>query len=160
MLVQQTVFYLAQRIHKNGGALAQVGHPLSIQLQTGTTLVVVTRPDGNTDSMSPNTRENERIIRYEKTDMAGLYSFEEANGKNDGIHVSYISVIPNPTESEVEAVTTAEAEEALQVDHASNTSESSGRLSNTHAQRKNIWPYVLAGLFLLLASEALLVIRD
>ena len=159
-LVQQTVFYLAQRIQKNGGALTQVGHPLSLQLQPGTTQVVVTRPNGEIDSMSPNTQKNDRVIRYEKTNLAGLYSFEEANGDNDEIHVSYISVIPNPSESEVEAITLAEAEKTLQTDNAVESQEPTGRVSNTHSQRNNIWPYVLAGLFFLLASEAILVIRD
>jgi hypothetical protein len=159
-LMQELVLYLGGRLDGDGPQSVRVGEPLSIPVAAGEGRIAVERPDGKSQEVEPTGAGTGGALRYENTDIPGIYVITRQGQDGTNAKRELSAVSPDPRESDVRSVDVAAAEASLRKTGEGGAERPAVRLSRTDERRTNVWPYVLAGLFALLLSEALVVFRS
>jgi hypothetical protein len=158
-LVQQLTLHLADRLERAVPSAVLVGEPYPIQLAEGTERVVVEAPDGHTDVFDRPMRDGVRSVAYDETTAIGVYTVRKTmEGIGEPV-IERFAVNPDPREMDTARLSVSAVIDSLEPGDGSDTRRVAP-LTGDSPWRTNLWPYVLVGLFGLLISETLLVVRS
>lgn len=160
-LLQQLIRYLGGKMERDVGGALRVGEPTTVPVPEGEGPLTLERPDGSEVPMGEVRRDVEPLLEVTQTDVVGHYTLRRASnqatatvfavnadrdesdlGLADLVAVRDVLKRPGAGTKLPEAVMTAAAEQVVPDEN-----------------RTRVWPAVLFGLFLLLASETWLVIK-
>lgn len=159
-VVQELLLYLAGRSEETLPSGVEVGEAVRIPVSETDRRITVERPNGIVDELSDPQRAGGQL-RYERTDLAGVYALRRYQDGAEEPSIEHFAVVPSPAESDLRAFDVARVEEVLAPQEGQEAlSHPAVRLSRTDDRRTNVWPFVLAGLFALLLSEAVVVLRS
>ena len=155
-LVQQLVLHLAGRLDRPMRPSALVGEAWPIELEATLERLVVEGPDGQTTEIDDPLKDGKGPLSFEATGRAGVYTVRKWL-EGGAARTERFAVNPDPREMDPAPTAAADLLGRLAPGEASGPGVAA--LATTSPWRTNLWPYVLAALFALLASEALLVVR-
>lgn len=155
-LVQQLVLHLAGRLDRPMRPAALVGEAWPIELEATLERLVVEGPGGQTTEIDDPLADGKGPLSFRETGRAGVYTVRKWL-EGGAERVERFAVNPDPREMDPSATGAGALLERLAPGEASGPGVAV--LATTSPWRTNLWPYVLAALFALLASEALLVVR-
>ena len=166
-LVQRVCQYLGRALDRPGGPGHLVGEGLHVPLPEGVGPLMLVQPDG-TEVPREETPDDAAAgtLYVEAPDQVGQYLLMRAGDRRHGVH---FAVNADRAESDLTPVT-AETERAaiaeltrdngvlpdVGVDEPTLTAAAAGGDTRSTI----LWPYILAGLFLLFGAEAWLVVRS
>lgn len=160
-LVQQLALYLAGDLDGDRGAVAAVGDVVTVRAPQGQGALTLERPDGATVSLGDAAGER---LQIDETDVVGHYVVRR--GAPTRGHAAAFTINADRAESDLTPAAPAEIAQLLERPGAGSALASAAQeepdalsAASTSPNRTNLWPPVLVMLFVLLASEAWLVIR-
>lgn len=158
-LVQQLVLYLGGRLVSGNPADVLVGESVSVRVQTGDSRLVIEAPDGKTTEIDHLGDLVEGVVHFDDTNLPGVYTVSRYRAESTTASVDAFAVNVPPNESTLTKMTIDTILDALTTDSEAGQEKPTLMLSRTDERRTNVWPYLLAGLFVLLMSEAILFVR-
>ncbi|TNF30252.1 MAG: hypothetical protein EP329_13985 [Deltaproteobacteria bacterium] len=166
-LVQRACQYLGRALDRPGGPGHLVGEGLHVPLPDGGGPLVLVQPDG-TEIPREETADDIAAgsLYVEAPDQVGLYLLMRAGDRR---HAVRFAVNADRVESDLTPVT-AETERAVIAEMTRNNGivpdagvaepAMIAAAAGGEARSTILWPYILAGLFLLFGAEAWLVVRS
>ncbi|MGM0577833.1 MAG: BatA domain-containing protein [Myxococcota bacterium] len=159
-LLQQTVLYLGGKLAERGGGGTVVGEVARVPVPEGEGSLVLERPDGR--EVAPlEPVPGEEVFAITETDAVGHYTLRRRVGDREA---TIFAVNGDRAESDLTRADLVDVRAVLERPGPGAAPAPGGEeVAAAEApsdQRQKIWPFVLVGLFWLLASEAWLVIRS
>lgn len=162
-LVQRIAGYLARALDRAGGAGFTVGEEIKAKIPDGSGPLVLVAPDGSESPLEAV--EDSPTVFVGMPSMAGHYAVMRAGERERALP---FAVNVDRKESDLRAVSEAVMTEVAgvlmrdngvlpSVDTLSETEIAQG--TTNEGGRTVLWPFILAGLFLLFGSEAWLLVR-
>jgi hypothetical protein len=159
-LMQQLMVYLSGRLDASAPVGLTVGDPATLALSEGDERLVVVRPDGRTDEFDVPRSRARSEVSFEATRWAGIYAVEHYRGAGVQSAVEHFAVGLDPSESDVARISADLAQARVAADSGEREALApTFRYAGEDDGRTNVWPFFLAGLFVLLLSEAFVVVR-
>jgi len=157
--LQQTLLYLAGRLGDDAKRTAMVGDMVAVPPPQGEGKVTLTRPDGATRDLGDEAVEEYTVV---STDVVGHYTLTRPGAKDPVIFaINADRSESNLTPANLEQVGTLLAKAGTgTVPEAEDGANQADAVSNLPPNRTKVWPFILVLLFVLLASEAWLVLRS
>jgi len=166
-LVQRACQYLGKALDRPGGPGHLVGEGLHVPLPEGVGPLTLVRPDGTEIPREETPDDTAAGTLYiEAPDQVGQYLLMRAGDRRHAVH---FAVNADRAESDLTPVT-ADAERAIIAEMTrdngilpdAGVAEPAMTAAAAGGENRNtiLWPYILAGLFLLFGAEAWLVVRN
>ncbi len=157
--LQQTLLYLADRLGTEPRQAMVIGDIVPVVTPAGDGRVTLTRPDGATRDLGEELVEE---VLVAGTDVVGHYVLSRKGGKEPTV----FAINADRAESDLTPADPAALRELLstpgsgEVPQAEDGRGSAAAVSAPPPNRTKVWPFILMLLFVLLASEAWLVLRS
>ena len=153
-LLQQTLLYLSGRLEQARLGESHVGEPVSVPVPDGRSDASLLRPDGEVQKFQVGARTSLQVL---KTDAVGHYEMFRTDTKQRQV----FAVNALRSESDFSPAERNFIEKLLLQPglNASPSPTDNASVAALPPNRTKVWPFVLVMLFVLLASEAWLVLR-
>lgn len=158
-LIQQLVLYLGGRLSVGNPTDVLVGESVAVRVISGDTRIVIEAPDGKTTEVEHLGDVVEGAVHFDSTNLPGVYTVSRYRAESTTASVDAFAVNSPPQESTLAKMTVDNVLNALTANTDTQQKNLTVMLSRTDERRTNVWPYLLAGLFVLLMSEAILFVR-
>jgi hypothetical protein len=160
-LIHQIVTHLGRRGDGRDSANITIGDSVKVPLPAGRGGLVLHRPDGAEVMLEAPDEEalaGIRTITVGDIDVLGRYTLRRRGGGQESIR---FTAHPDPLESDLTPVVPEVVDALLGRDGSTSQAPSQvSDMTTTETARHPLWPYLLLGLFGLLASEAWFVLRQ